>query len=320
MKSKLFKNIILSVFLIGLLSSSLHSTEPAEVIEKYADAYVKDTAQKMIGNVLAYKNIKGETIVLRSGMFAPDKEEVLKGVKEVPLQDIIRSVVKNEKTCTSELLTRADLDIFLTKCEKDNINWVTAIELKKAAIIGKKGSSKIADKKKEIAYIEKKKSAIIGKKRRSKITDKGKEIIKEKISRVVCTRIGILETFDDLVSEGRGVDLYWLLEVYQHTELQIQALWSAYENAPEDCKVSIKKLLPVALINDDPIKDTIDPRIYSLFEACKCCKETQWLNLPGKKDLFLFKIIDSQCGLHAKYMKKEGFMKQSELEELGLYK
>jgi hypothetical protein len=93
MKSKLFKNIILSVSSIGLLLSNLHGMEPAEVIEKYADAYMKDTTQKMIGNVLAYKNIKGETVVLRSGMFAHDKEMVLKDVKEVPLQDIIRSVV-----------------------------------------------------------------------------------------------------------------------------------------------------------------------------------------------------------------------------------
>lgn len=214
------------------------------------------------------------------------------------------------------------MDIFLTKCEKDNINLVTAIELKKADIIAGMKIG-IADIEEEIADIEKEKSAIIGRKRRSKIAAREEEIadIEEKIGRVTCTKVGILKKFDELVRKQKTVNLYWLLDVYQHTELQIQALWSAYEDAPEDCKESIKELLPVALINDGPIKDkdgeTIDPRIYSLFEAYQCCKETQWLNLPGKKDFFLFKIIDSQCGLHAEYMKKEGFMKQSELEELG---
>ena len=81
------------------------------------------------------------------------------------------------------------------------------------------------------------------------------------------------------------------LENFQHTEVQLEALYRAYRNCREpNIKIFLENLLPVILT--EPGRDDIDPNIYSLYEACKVCREANWLQ--DKKGFFKFKVVDRQ--------------------------
>lgn len=273
MKSKLFKNIILSVFLIGLLSSCLHSTEPEVIIEYYAENY-----GPMSGNVLAYKNMNNETIVLKSGNYINNINGDLENTKEthvISLAEILDCVAGiNYSRKVTYTLKEETLKCFLNACIANNSSWYSSIKQKTDGTLYTKEA----------------------------ITDRYREIKGQNLT-------GVFEP----------IHLQALLGVFRHTELQIQALLYIYNKTKIEYKsnrntfikeklAKIGSLLPATL--------TIEGNkgcIYSLFEACNCCRNTNWLQ--GKKDIFMFKILDSQFDSDHKYKMRKGFMSQLRFEQ-----
>lgn len=78
---------------------------------------------------------------------------------------------------------------------------------------------------------------------------------------------------------------------FQHTEVQLEALYRAYTDCQDDeFKRFLENLLPVGLT--DPDRHDIDCNIYSLYEACNVCRKVNWLQ--DKKGSFKFKVVDRQ--------------------------
>lgn len=323
-----------------MLSSNLHGMEPAEFIEKYADAYMKDTTQKMIGDVLAYKNTEGKTVVLKSGnLFANTPlKEVISGKVDVELSLVeVLSLVSSGKKEGSFTIKN-----FLDACENGNDSWKTAVAKAKKDTYTQKSSASTETASTETNWDKYKENFNLALNDKLKGEEKTKHNDKRKKGSMNGEKCKIATTIKDLLAKNKdtepinldlgnvdvgplGHSLQQLLEVYRHTELQIQALLSAYNSAQGGCKESIKKFLPVALIDGEDGKG-IDTDIYSLFEACQCCNETQWLKEGGKKTLFKFKIIDGQYGNRFRkpedkteyqyQYKHSSFMTQSDLEAL----
>ena len=109
------------------------------------------------------------------------------------------------------------------------------------------------------------------------------------------------EALTDYCKDGEnGLNLCHLGN-FQHTEVQLEALYRAYNGLVEylsenidykanNIKIFLENLLPVILT--EPGRNDIDYNIYSLYEACKVCRKVNWLQ--NKKVSFKFKVIDRQ--------------------------
>ena len=79
------------------------------------------------------------------------------------------------------------------------------------------------------------------------------------------------EQFNRTLAEGEDLDV---LGNFQHTEIQIAAMYQAYQKVEQDpikeaYRNRLQELLPAALVNKD---FRGNPCIYSLYEACRVCK------------------------------------------------
>lgn len=127
-----------------------------------------------------------------------------------------------------------------------------------------------------------------------------------------------LETYPP-IAEKKG---YFnnIIGQYNHTELQVQALYTAYimEKGKASSEKSLRmkileRLLPAVLVLGPTEKPDIDRNLYSVFEMCLRCRLINWTNLEVKSK-FLFKVLDHQyCGDKILYQHKT-WCTQAELE------
>lgn len=297
---KSIKNIsYLTAFTCLPLSSVYGETTPQEIIEAYAN---DQTLCKASGNVLAYKNINGDTIVLKSGndfsKYTKGRWELEKGkrtleyatdVTVVSLAKVLEYTAKHYdyKEDLKYQPSRSTLTSFGNCCKKDNTDWYEYISSKDPYCY---------------SYF----TSYYNKYTRREIYKK------HSVYMDPCAYIQNCYTKDKW-------DIHTRLGNFRHTEIQVQALWNTYcECKDENTKKEIASLLPIALTAPENKDNKIDDKIYSLFEACDACKQTSWLNgKNGKRKNFMFRIVDGQVTNHkGRYkVKGKGFMSQEALEE-----
>lgn len=130
---KSIKNISYLTAFACLPLSSAYGTEPQEIIEAYAND--TDLCKNVAGNVLAYKNIKGKTVVLKSGkIFAKEKKGNLwqknleydaSNVYVVPLENILNYMAYRIDDKLDD-----SIESFGKCCKEGNDDWYTHIQSK----------------------------------------------------------------------------------------------------------------------------------------------------------------------------------------------
>ena len=344
---KSIKNIsYVTAFACLPLSSACGEHTPQQIIE----AYAKDTDRCFeSGNVLAYKNIEGKTVVLKSGSyFNLYKEPIEKDVIVVSLEEVLKH-------------TGGNIYNFGNSAIKDNSNWYNYIKsefpFKRDKVVD---CEKITPSPMETPPTKQLKLTIEGESDKKLIMTflcNVNEKIEcdydrktQEVSWEPLRYIDTLKSEEEFESDGRlkskSSDLHSRLDKFRHTEIQVQALLKKYKDIEVKDKKSLKKLqknyphlyrtyeeeqktkdliktrLPVALT--DPSNTEIDHNIYSLFEACHACRQTEWLQ--SKKDIFMFKVADGQVikrtiinkktgkEENVRYRKSTDFMSQEDLE------
>ena len=293
------KNISYLTAFACLPLSSLQGTTPREIIEAYAED--QDLAW-VSGNVLAYKNINGDTIVLKSGN---DFRKRTKGhweleegkrtleyatdVTVVSLAKVLEYTAKHYdyKENLKYQPSQSTLAIFGDCCKKDNADWYEYISRKDPYCF-------------------------------SYFTYYYNQYTRRKIYKEHFIYTDPCIYIQNCYAKDKW-DIHTRLGNFRHTEIQVQALWNTYcECKDEKIKKEIASLLPIALTAPENKDNKIDDKIYSLFEACDACKRTSWLNGgDSKKDKFMFRIADGQIANHQGRYKVKGndFMSQETLEK-----
>lgn len=312
---KSIKNIsYVTAFACLPLSSACGDTTPQQIIEAYAkDAYLCWAS----GNVLAYKNIEGKIVVLKSGSVFADKQkgvwdtvngrtlECASDVKVVTLEEVFHYVTCNTDYANSSphTPTQEELKLFGDYCRKDNEDWYNSIK------------SKYPYKMENLCGFEKKSNYIT--------------LFQEDSNNITINIDNDYKKQGKFFQYGLGTfimdpctyiqvcfskNLHTRLGNFRHTEIQIQALWNKYcECQDEKTKKEIAFLLPKALTAPENKSNKIDDKIYSLFETCDACEKTTWLQ--NKKGIFMFRILDSQFVSKRHKVKNDGFMSQENWEK-----
>lgn len=304
---KSIKNISYLTAFACLPLSSAYGTEPQEIIEAYAkDAYLCWAS----GNVLAYKNIEGKTVVLKSGKDFAGKQkgvwdtangrtlECASDVKVVTLEEVFHYVTCDTDYANSSphTPTQEKLKLFGNYCRKDNEDWYNFIESKYPYKMENLCGYKDRDKYIEL-FRENNTNTIINIDNQYEGKKKFFWYALGTFTMDPCTYI----------QACWSKDLHTRLGNFRHTEIQIQALWNKYRECQnESTKGKIASILPIALTNPG----SNNKEIYSLFEACDACENTAWLQ--NLKNIFTFRVLDSQFVSKRHKVKNDGFMSQED--------
>ena len=222
---KSIKNIsYLTALACLLLSSAYGETTPQEIIEAYANDKTLLGTESLAGNVLAYKNIEGKTIVLKSGNdFVDENKEDAKDVRVVSLEEVLKYT--------------GDIYNFGNSAIKDNNNWYNHIK------------SEFPFKRDKVERVEETKICFPTQQltQQLKLTKTGGEQVllnfsfngrgnisynhdknKQEVSWDPFHYINRLKSEERFESDGKpkykSNDLQSRLDKFRHTEIQIQAL------------------------------------------------------------------------------------------------
>lgn len=77
----------------------------------------------------------------------------------------------------------------------------------------------------------------------------------------------------------------------RHTEFQVQTLLTRYNKMKTEPRSDIKKIIEL-LLPSVLVQENGQQKIHSLFEACKPCKQVNWLQI--KKTYFMCYVLDNQ--------------------------
>ena len=308
------------------LLSVYGETTPQQIIEAYAN---DKTLCKASGNVLAYKNMEGKTIVLKSGTdFALANKDIEKDVKVVSLEKVLEYTTESTN---EQINSPKNMKVFGDFCKNDNDDWYKYIASKDPYKKGNVDKLTVnADTPDTNIQLTLSNCSIANIRIDRNYWEKNSNKISYQYDKKVFSMDPLV-----YIQACYSYDLHFRLGNFRHTEIQVQALWGKYKSInpgksrfplhDSTLKNNIKNILPVALIdngknkkvnknNEAPASD--NNKIYSLFEACDACRQTEWLQT--RKDIFMFKIADGQVtNLQGRYkVKDKEFMSQQELENI----
>ena len=129
----LFKNIknisYVTAFACLPLPPACGEPTPKEIVEAYAKDKTLLGTESLAGNVLAYKNIEGKTIVLKSGNdFVDENKEDAKDVRVVSLEEVLKYTTESNDTSSKN--SNLTIGSFGDYCKKDNDKWYEYIKSK----------------------------------------------------------------------------------------------------------------------------------------------------------------------------------------------
>lgn len=276
---KSIKNIsYLTAFACLSLSSAHSETTPQQIIEAYAE---DQPLSLKSGNVLAYKNIEGKTIVLKSGNdFAmakkgDGKEKTLEyspDVNVVSLEEVVKYTTGLNDTSSKD--SNLAIGSFGNYCKEGNDAWYT--------YISSKNPYRTAFTRQDpIKYIQ----------------TNGAETLHKRLGNFRHTEIQIQalwEKYNNTQYDQKTINGLRKKSKDIENLLQVTGLLDARtEEQCKNCltKERIKPLLPTALVEKTD-ENNPNHKIYSLFEACDACEKINWLK--DKKGIFMFAILDGQ--------------------------
>lgn len=217
------------------------------------------------GNVLAYENYVGQTIVLKSGNFfptwTPPIEKLDDKVIVVPLEDIVAIVGSNNLgrlTNETNIFTKYKI----TEQKLRINNYETAFQVSGKEI---KNYFDLATEyqddawKKYYKYLH---------------NDKELEVIRQEM--ITAVKSPLMSRLNQL----------------RHTEFQVQALLTRYNTMKTEPRSDIKEIIKLLLPRVLVVEKDCQHKIYSLFEACKSCKQANWLQ--NQKQNFMCYVLDGQ--------------------------
>ncbi|MFQ6723620.1 MAG: hypothetical protein ACLRFH_04440 [Opitutales bacterium] len=285
------------------------ATEPKAIIESYANP--SESHYKKSGNVLAYKNCVGQTIVLKSGdYFSKQNPEIEKSpdVIVVPLEDIVALVGSIDES--------GKIDFSPNIFEKYNpIEKKLSVEkeFSEASIILTPSENEIKN------YINLATEATS--------EDWQKQFIDHQADRLK-TPIASLENAKKAVLNDCPKNIQ-NLDQLRHTEFQIHTILNSFHSVLKTYKLEKKDLIEKEGELDDVIKYAkilrlllpasfaldmqLSSPVYSFFEACNSCKLVPWLTM--NKNFFMFKVLDAQVLKYGKAV-LANFHSQTAAEEL----